>query len=90
MKDYRTRPQRPDPEQVIHFLEMHDSHRVGAYKGWLIVQPYDEMDGLIACYPPAIEWEDSSWPDLEYLRGYFTAEWEADNLSEIIDFIDSN
>lgn len=88
MKDYRTRPQRPDPEQAINFFEMHDTHRVGTYRGWMIVQPYDELDGQILCFLPSIEWEDSSFPDLEYLRDYFTPEWEAGNLDEAIEFID--
>ena len=89
MNDYRTRPAVPDPETLIRFTELYDTHRVGFYQGWLIIQPYDEMDGEILCYLPSDEWDDASFPDLDYLKDYYTAEWEAGNLVEAIQFIDS-
>lgn len=88
MKDLRTVPQRPDPETLIEWEELHDTHRTGIYKGWLIVQPYDAMDCDILCYTPSAEWEDASFPDLDYLKDYYTPEWEAGTLHEAIEFVD--
>ncbi len=89
MKDYRTRPVQVDPEELIYFTEMYDTHRVGFYREWLIIQPFDEMDGEILCYAPSDEWEDGGFDDLVYMKDYHTAEWGAGNLNEAIEFIDS-
>ncbi len=89
MNDYRTRPEQPDPEQLIHFTEVYDTHRVGFYHGWLIIQPFDEMDGEILCYLPSDEWDSDCFDSLQYMKDYHTAEWEAGNLVEAIEFIES-
>lgn len=89
IKDFRTQPKKVDPESVIQFTELYDTHRIGFYKDWLIVQPFDEMDGDIFCINHTENWEDTSFSDLGYLKDYFTAEWETGNLQEIIDFIDN-
>lgn len=78
-----------DPEALIHFEEQFPTHRVGFYKDWMIVQTYDEMDGGVLRYLPSGEWEDGSWPDLDYLKDYHTAKWQARHLQEAIEFIDS-
>jgi hypothetical protein len=89
MKDYRTRAAAPDPEELIDFTELYDTHRAGFYRGWLIIQPFDEMDGEILCYLPCDEWENGGFDSLEYLKGYYAADWEAGNLIEAVDFINS-
>ena len=68
---------------------MYETHRVGFYMGWMIVQPYDEMDGEILCYLPSDEWDNAGFPDLEYLKDYHTSEWDAGSLAEAVEFIDS-
>jgi hypothetical protein len=88
MKDCRTRPERPDPEIVIDWQAMYDTHRVGFYKSWMVVQPFDEMDGDILCFLPSDEWDDGEYHDLEYLKDYYTPEWTASNLEEAVEFID--
>ena len=89
IKDFRTKQQKLDPEAIINFTELYDTHRIGYYKEWLIVQPFDELDGEILCFIPSSIWKETTLSDLSYLKDYFTAEWEAGNLQEIIDFIDS-
>lgn len=81
-------PQRADPEQLIQFTAQYPTHRIGFYKNWMIVQPYDEIDGEIRCYLPDGEYSASTFNDLDYLKESTTPEWEAGNLQEAIEFID--
>ena len=76
-------------ELLIEFSEVYTTHRVGRYKDWLIVQPADEMDGQILCYLPSDEWDGASFPDLVYLKEYYTARWKADTFQEAIELIDN-
>lgn len=62
----------------------------GLYNGWMIVQPADEVDGEILCFMPSDEFDGSEYPELQFIKDYFTAEWEAGSLQEALDFINSN
>lgn len=76
-------------EQGIRFSQSYQTHRIGFYHGWMIVQPYNSEDGEIGCYLPSDEWDGQIYPDLDYLHDYYTSEWDAGTLTEAVDFIDS-
>ena len=70
MADYNTRTQPPqeeitNPENLIDWQQLYETHRIGFYKGWMVVETHE---GSILAYAPSIEWEDSVYSDLEYLQ----------------------
>lgn len=79
----------PAPEELIDFQQEYDTHRIGYFRGWMIVQPYDENDGEIRCYLPSDEWDGHDFPDLDYIKSTYDSEWDAGCLQEAIDFINS-
>ncbi|MDL2294856.1 hypothetical protein LJC60_09570 [Ruminococcaceae bacterium OttesenSCG-928-D13] len=69
-------PEAKSAEQMIYFNQVYTTHRIGFYKNWMIVQPFD---GEIFCFAPSDEWDGGLFPDLDYLLdmyqpfGYFSS-----------------
>ncbi|MDL2327502.1 hypothetical protein LJC64_02425 [Ruminococcaceae bacterium OttesenSCG-928-A11] len=69
-------PEARSAEELIYFNQVYTTHRIGFYKDWMIVQPYD---GEIFCFAPSSEWNGGLFPDLDWLLdmykpfGYFSS-----------------
>ncbi len=78
-----------DTESLLVDKQEFETHWTARYHGWFLAQQTSSEDSDVLCFLPGSDWEDSIFPDWDYLTDTYEAEWQAGSLQEAMDFIDS-